>query len=189
MVFFINNECDKIIEERVKTPMEYPKEYLQFLIHFHCDRDYFECHEILEEYWKETDPGNRDSVWVGLIQTAVGFYHFRRENRKGAARILNKAMAILKQHPQSLNKLGLDSSELISALEQALEHIDSGREYESVRLPLTNELNEMLDSRCSELGKQAVIPPSIIHRHSMRDRTEVIRMREEALQLKQKQKD
>ncbi|MFZ3196347.1 MAG: DUF309 domain-containing protein, partial [Bacillus mycoides] len=26
----------------------YPTEYIQFLIHFHGDYDYFECHEILE---------------------------------------------------------------------------------------------------------------------------------------------
>ncbi|WP_460291943.1 DUF309 domain-containing protein, partial [Bacillus cereus] len=38
----------------------YPTEYIQFLIHFHGDYDYFECHEILEEYWKTKPRGNRD---------------------------------------------------------------------------------------------------------------------------------
>ncbi|PAD68333.1 hypothetical protein CHH83_14265, partial [Bacillus sp. 7586-K] len=33
----------------------YDQEYIDFLVHFHCDRDYFECHEILEEHWKK-DP-------------------------------------------------------------------------------------------------------------------------------------
>ncbi|MEH7501602.1 DUF309 domain-containing protein, partial [Neobacillus drentensis] len=28
----------------------YPTEYIQFLAHFHGDRDYFECHELLEDY-------------------------------------------------------------------------------------------------------------------------------------------
>ncbi|WP_421379351.1 DUF309 domain-containing protein [Bacillus salacetis] len=169
--------------------MGYPKEYLDFLIHFHCDRDYFECHEVLEEYWKETDPGNRSSIWVGLIQMAVGFYHFRRNNRQGASRILNKGMEILKQHPESLRNLGIDSDKLLAILKDTLVNIRSGKDYQSVGLPLTDELKRIVDAECSKIGRQAVIPPSIIHRHTMRDRTEVIRMREEALLLKQKQKD
>ena len=43
----------------------YPTEYIQFLIHFHGDYDYFECHEILEEYWKTKPRGNRDHYLVG----------------------------------------------------------------------------------------------------------------------------
>lgn len=35
----------------------YPTEYIQFLIHFHGDYDYFECHEILEGYWKTKPRG------------------------------------------------------------------------------------------------------------------------------------
>lgn len=36
----------------------YPAEYLEYLVYFHADRDYFECHEILEEYWKEQGMNN-----------------------------------------------------------------------------------------------------------------------------------
>ncbi|EDL64810.1 hypothetical protein BSG1_08086 [Bacillus sp. SG-1] len=169
--------------------MKYPKDYLDFITHFHCDRDYFECHEVLEEYWKETDPGNRNSVWVGLIQMAVGFYHYRRGNRKGAERILNKGKRILKQHSQALEDLGIAPANLQLILEETLENIHSGSEYQSVNLPLNKELQAYLDSSCMNIEKQEIIPPSIIHRHSLRDRTEVIRSREEALLLRQKQKD
>ena len=71
--------------------MGYPKAYILYLVHFHGDRDYFECHEILEEHWKEMDPKDRMSHWVGLIQIAVAVYHERRENRQGAIRTLTKA--------------------------------------------------------------------------------------------------
>ncbi|MGM0846021.1 MAG: DUF309 domain-containing protein [Bacillota bacterium] len=169
--------------------MTYPKEYLDFLIHFHCDRDYFECHEVLEEYWKETDPGNRESVWVGLIQTAVGFYHYRRENRKGASRILGKGINILKQHPLSLKRLGIDGDKLLLLLEDTLRNIDSGKVYKSMDLPLNEELKTTCEQECSRIGKQQVIPDSIIHRHSLRDRSEVINMRKEALLHRHKQKD
>ena len=74
--------------------LNYPEDYLSFLVHFHGTRDYFECHEILEEYWKETAPKERDSHWVGLIQIAVALYHERRGNKQGATRTLTKAIEI-----------------------------------------------------------------------------------------------
>ncbi|MGF2616925.1 DUF309 domain-containing protein [Rossellomorea vietnamensis] len=169
--------------------MNYPADYLDFLIHFHCDRDYFECHEVLEEYWKETDPGNRESIWVGLIQTAVAFYHYRRENRSGAARILRKGINILKQHPSSLKGLGIEIDRLFPLLEETLKNIESGKKYQSIDLPLNKELEQVCEQACLRIGNSPVIPPSIIHRHSLRDRSDVIRMREEALFNKQKQKD
>ncbi len=49
----------------------YPEAYVAFLHEFHTTRDYFECHEILEEYWKEDPPEQRKEYWVGLIQLAV----------------------------------------------------------------------------------------------------------------------
>ncbi|TYS18995.1 DUF309 domain-containing protein [Rossellomorea vietnamensis] len=169
--------------------MAYPNDYLDFLIHFHCDRDYFECHEVLEEYWKETDPGNRESVWVGLIQIAVGFYHYRRENRSGAVRILRKGTNILKQHPNSLKSLGIDFDKLLPLLEETLKNIVSGIDYQSIDLPLNEELTQLCEQECRKIGKLDVIPDSIIHRHALRDRSDVIKMRKEALVNRQKQKD
>ena len=32
----------------------YSQAYIDYLVHFHGDRDYFECHELLEEHWKKT---------------------------------------------------------------------------------------------------------------------------------------
>ncbi|WP_260405419.1 DUF309 domain-containing protein, partial [Paenibacillus sp. 598K] len=63
----------------------YPDDYIQYLIEFHVTRDYFECHELLEEYWKE-QPGDDPfyDTWVGLIQIAVSQYHHRRSNHRGA---------------------------------------------------------------------------------------------------------
>ncbi len=75
----------------------YPTEYIQFLIHFHGDYDYFECHEILEEYWKTKPRGNRDDYLVGLIQVAVSLYHQRRTNWNGATKMMKSAITILEK--------------------------------------------------------------------------------------------
>ena len=169
--------------------MDYPREYLKFLIHFHGDRDYFECHEVLEEYWKDTDPGNRNSVWVGLIQVAVGFYHYRRENRRGAERILKKGMRILSLQHQSLINLGMNPQTLLDLLEDTLKNIQSGVKYKSVDLPLKSELAQYCESHCSKTTALQEVTDSIIHRHTLRDRTEVIKMREMALKSRQNQRD
>lgn len=85
----------------------YPDAYIQFLVHFHGDRDYFECHEILEEYWKETIKGDKQSIWVGLIMLAVSNYHFRRNNNSGAQRTLQKAISIFENKKRKVALLEL----------------------------------------------------------------------------------
>jgi len=40
----------------------YPEPYLEYLIQFHAERDYFECHEILEEYWKSAPANEREPM-------------------------------------------------------------------------------------------------------------------------------
>ncbi|WP_456274175.1 DUF309 domain-containing protein [Bacillus sp. AK031] len=164
---------------------EYPEAYLQFLNHFHGDRDYFECHEVLEEYWKEVDPGNRKSVWVGLIQVAVGFYHFRRDNRKGAYRMISKGKKLLGDHIDSLADLGIDPQKLQVLLEDTLININSEAAYQSIDLPLIGELQQF----CQSKGEHGEVSESLIHRHMLRDRSEVIETRKAALKLRQNQRD
>jgi uncharacterized protein len=179
----------KYPEERVKGMSKvYPNAYLEYLHHFHGDRDYFECHEVLEEYWKEVDPGNRQSVWVGLIQVAVGFYHFRRENRKGAYRMISKGKKLLGDHSESLVILGIDPQQLQELLEDTLININSEAEYQSIDLPLVKELRQVCQTEGTSRN-HGEVPESLIHRHKLRDRSEVIKTRETALQLKQNQRD
>lgn len=73
----------------------YPKPYIDYLVYFHTNRDYFECHEVLEEHWKVADPRHRNVLWVGLIQVAVSLYHHRRSNYVGAERTMKKQFQFL----------------------------------------------------------------------------------------------
>ncbi|WP_218197281.1 DUF309 domain-containing protein, partial [Pseudomonas sp. 2995-1] len=63
--------------------MNYPDAYIEYLIEFHGTRDYFECHEIMEEYWKK----NKEKHWHTLIQLAVAIYHERQHNYDGSLRL------------------------------------------------------------------------------------------------------
>lgn len=161
----------------------YPKAYIDFLHYFHCDRDYFECHEVLEEHWKEKASGERKLHWVGLIQIAVGLYHHRRGNFNGAKRMLTNAVSIIRKHSDEIDRLALDSSKLIELLEDILTKIERKDPYSSFDLPLTDETLLISCMKRAAEEKQVWGAPSdlqnksLIHRHSTRNRDDVIQER------------
>ncbi|MFN7972910.1 MAG: DUF309 domain-containing protein [Acidobacteriota bacterium] len=55
---------------------------------------YFECHDTLEALWHGMRGEARDAM-KGLIQVAVGFYHLRAGNARGAESQLGKALGNL----------------------------------------------------------------------------------------------
>lgn len=170
--------------------MAFPLEYIDFLVHFHGDRDYFECHEILEDYWKEVDSRNKDSVWVGLIQLAVANYHHRRGNFNGALRTLKKAFQIISSNEVLIQQLGLDSNLLLTQIRARVADIEKRHEYQSMNLPIqSNQLLEQCKKRSQELQMAWLLESDltnnqIVHRHKERDRTNVIEERNQAKQKK-----
>ncbi|MHC2835049.1 MULTISPECIES: DUF309 domain-containing protein [Bacillus] len=171
----------------------YPTEYIQFLIHFHGDYDYFECHEILEEYWKEKPRGNRDIYLVGLIQIAVSLYHQRRSNWNGSEKMMKSAITILEKNSAPLQRLGINATQLLFLLKDRLQSIQKEEGFTPLFLPL---LDTALEKHCMELCQKKNLPwkdanassnEYIIHKHTLRDRTEVIAERNEQLQ-KRKQR-
>lgn len=165
----------------------YPKEYIQFLAHFHGDRDYFECHEILEEYWKNTDSKNKTSIWVGLILLAVSTYHHRRKNFNGADRTLRKAIKIFDSQSDTVIELGLDHHLLKELLTKRLSMIEKEENYISYELPICDPiLLEMSVNYREQMGyfwgKQSNTSDyELIDRHKLRDRTSVIEERHQSL--------
>ena len=65
--------------------------FVQFIVYFNENQDYFECHEVLEELWKKKEPLDKDHWLVALILLSTGLYHWRRGNRKGAEKTLQNA--------------------------------------------------------------------------------------------------
>lgn len=173
--------------------MDYPNEYIDFLVHFHSDRDYFECHEIMEEYWKNVDKNNKESIWVGLIQLAVANYHHRRSNFSGAYKTLTKSLQLLTLHKNDLTNLGIDSKSLLFLINDQLLQIIQKQSYKNWNLPITsNLLLEACIKRCKQLqldwnSSNEVENEDIIHRHFRRDRSEVINNRIKAKQQKNRQ--
>ncbi|TMU86700.1 DUF309 domain-containing protein [Bacillus sp. BHET2] len=170
--------------------MAYPQAYLEFLMYFHGNRDYFECHEVLEEYWKETDPKNRSSHWVGLIQVAVGFYHYRRENKSGASRTFTKAIRNIQMNQEALANLGIQAKKLQDKLIDITNELSQNRPYRSINIPLADaSLVTQVQTLCNKNGFTWCSPSdltnsAIVHRHSLRDRSDIILERKNALRKK-----
>ncbi|NRD80628.1 DUF309 domain-containing protein [Bacillus sp. BRMEA1] len=168
----------------------YPTAYLQYLVHFHGDRDYFECHEILEEHWKESDAGNKESIWVGLILLAVSAYHHRRNNFNGAERTLDKAISIFSSKEKDLPDFGLDGHQLLHLLTERQAAIKASAPYVSIHLPIVDSvLLELCRNNCEAGGfpwgsHSDMTNSHIVHRHKLRDRSDVIAERNRALQIK-----
>ncbi|WP_147533843.1 DUF309 domain-containing protein [Bacillus marasmi] len=172
----------------------YPTAYIQYLVHFHGDRDYFECHEILEEYWKELEVKDKQSIWVGFILLAVSNYHFRRQNKNGAVRTLAKALTIFRAGETSQHQLGIDMAKLLLLLEQRLIDIQNDIPYKSFNLPIIDKslLKLCLDATQASgfiWGQDSNLNQvDLIDRHKLRDRSDVNRERQLAI-AKRKQKE
>lgn len=170
----------------------YPQAWINYLIEFHATRDYFECHEILEEHWKEeASKGERQVVWVGLIQVAVGLYHQRRSNYAGAFKMLSSASRILAQETEAVRRLGLDPHSLNQLLQERLMEVERETPYHSLLLPIMDpELLDQCKARAIEegltWGQASSMDEALIHRHTLRDRSEVIEERLKQLQERNK---
>jgi predicted metal-dependent hydrolase len=169
--------------------MHYPDAYIAYLVEFHATRDFFECHELLEEYWKKHAGDGCGDIWVGLIQTAVGQYHERRGNLSGAAKMYGQALRKLRA--AQLEILGLDGDHLSGQLEARRKAAETGRAgYCDIGMRITDEtLIALCEKQCMERGlrwglSSMDVKEEVIHRHLTRDRTEVVTARAAALKAR-----
>ncbi|GEN34366.1 MULTISPECIES: DUF309 domain-containing protein [Aneurinibacillus] len=164
----------------------YPQALIDYLVYFHADRDYFECHEVLEEYWKSFHQTERSDMWVGLIQIAVGLYHHRRGNFSGAAKMI--AGAIKRLNVEELNRYGFNGQELIDRLIVRKQEIHEEKPYKDMDLPIQlNSLLRACENRCSErnvrwLSQSDLQNEFLLHKHKLRDRSGVLAEREAEIQ-------
>jgi predicted metal-dependent hydrolase len=161
----------------------YPHQYVEFLAYYHGSRDYFECHEIMEEYWKERKDDRHEICWLVLIRLSVACYHARRNNWTGALKMLSKAAGEIE--PTLMNEIGLDGDALLqSVLERQKSWAGTGRPvYEDLDLPINDaNLEEAARSFAAEQGWRwgmagVDAPNDILHRHTRRDRSAVVEAR------------
>ena len=59
-------------------------------VRFFNDRDFFEAHEVWEDLWAESH-GDERRFYQGLIQAAVGLFHFGNGNLAGAVKLYHSS--------------------------------------------------------------------------------------------------
>ena len=69
--------------------------------------DYFECHDVLEDFWSEQTCPERP-FFQGLIQAAVALFHFEEGNLAGACRMYLSARANLSGFPPTVGRIDLE---------------------------------------------------------------------------------
>lgn len=84
--------------------------------------DWYESHEILETLWQAETNSERE-LYQGLLQIAVGLWHNRRGNRKGAMRLCSRGLERLRKFPHTCKGMILD--DFISQMEQILTFLDT----------------------------------------------------------------
>lgn len=91
------------------------------------EREFFECHEVLEEIWTPTVQPER---WFlqSLIHFAVGFYHHQRGNTVGAVRQLRKGLRKIESYLPEWG--GIDTAAIESEVRSRLKIIEGGGKVE-----------------------------------------------------------
>lgn len=94
--------------------------YVAFLAYFNRERDYFECHEVMEQLWLEE---GRNPLFQGLLQVAVGLYHHENGNLGGGVKLLTAALKKLEgcAPPEGL---GIDLELLIADTRRHLSDLE-----------------------------------------------------------------
>ena len=87
-------------------------------------REFFACHEVLEEAWTP-ERGPRRLFLQALIHLAVGFYHYGRGNPVGASRQLRKGLRKLAGYLPVCESI--DTARLEREAREALARIESGQ--------------------------------------------------------------
>jgi predicted metal-dependent hydrolase len=87
------------------------------------NREFFKCHEVLEEAWT-AEVGPRRLFLQAIIHLAVGFYHCQRDNPEGARRQLHKGLHKLAAYFPFCE--GIDTERLHRETLVALEQVETG---------------------------------------------------------------
>ncbi|WP_107942365.1 DUF309 domain-containing protein [Metasolibacillus fluoroglycofenilyticus] len=159
--------------------------FVQYCAYFNGNEDYFECHEVLEEYWKEIAPGDRQHILVGFVQLATGLYHWRRGNTNGALRTLQKAKKCLQSNSPFFDMV--NQADVLQKLSKSIYAIQAGETFQAFQLTIINEQFAQLVK--VQIAQLEAVPHTFLRdKHKLRDRSDIVAERLEKLSAKHKMK-
>lgn len=151
--------------------------FIDYCAYFNGNEDYFECHEVLEEYWKEIAPKEKLHPLVGYVQLATSMYHWRRANFNGATRMMSKAVLNFEQNRESEFFEYINFKQCLMVMKDKLQKMQAKEPFLKFTLPLENEQLQLLVqqkiSTCTPMDSHF-----IFNKHMLRDRTEILEARQ-----------
>lgn len=156
--------------------------FVNFIVYFNRNQDYFECHEVLEEYWKSIPDSDKEHPLAAYILLATGMYHWRRSNKAGALRTINKAQTkfatFIANYPAYTEEIDFD--QLTQDVKRSVSRLEQDLPFESFSIAI---LSAKVTELAVKLEQSLTLLPfgsdAVIHKHMLRDRTDILREREE----------
>ena len=96
---------------------------LEAAVRLFNEREYFACHDVLEELWGETLGSDRD-FFQGLLHAAVSLHHLSEGNPAGARKMHASTLRYLSSYGHSFQ--GVDLDQLRAGLIDCFEPLQSG---------------------------------------------------------------
>lgn len=156
--------------------------FVKFIIYFNDNQDFFECHEVLEDYWNNIPTRTKEHPLTSYILLSTGMYHWRRGNTTGALRTIKKAqykMASMVSAAPEFTE-GIDFDDLLRNIDKAALSIEANRPFKSFPIKvLSAEIQQQVINAAATMELLPRGSEAIIHKHLLRDRTEIIRIRDE----------
>ncbi|HLZ10310.1 MAG TPA: DUF309 domain-containing protein [Chloroflexota bacterium] len=110
---------------------DYDPRYLAGIVCFNR-RDFFEAHEIWENLWLDENVGDDRRFIQGLIQAAVGLFHFGNGNLRGAVKLYGTAKNYMDAYPSPY--LGLDQAVFWRDMERCFAELRTAEDNPDVHL-------------------------------------------------------
>lgn len=114
-----------------------PKEFWEGVEQFNSGQ-FYACHDTLEALWMEASEPDK-TFYQGVLQIAVGLYHFGNQNWRGAAILLGEGNNRLRRYPEVYS--GIDVDELLDKSLTVLKTIQMAKPEELALLKLGEDEN------------------------------------------------
>lgn len=150
--------------------------FVQFIKEFNVIHDYFECHELLEDYWKEIAPRQKSHPLAALILLSTSMYHWRRGNITGAIKTITSSIRRLEETKQSPFYETIDYTKLLDDAKNSLSLMKENQPFKSFSIKIENA-QLLTHVNCLEIENTEGLQ-FLIHKHMLRDRSEILKERE-----------
>jgi len=104
----MNNDCSHSLPTNVITALKLFNE-----------KKFFEAHEELEDVWRDEKKPIR-TLYQGVLQAAVVYFHITRGNYEGAVRMYERCMNLLNNYPDICRgiQIGILKNDLTAVIQE-----------------------------------------------------------------------